>query len=208
MNITTKKLQTVEKEIFNRYFSNPNDDLYALDCAKEFTSAYDSIVKSVVSETTDNLNGIAIYAFGSPARYEMLGQSDLDCMIVRQDDLDIKDFKRSLLTNLQRFNFSKLDVPVWGTLSDCKNYISTAITEGNQVVEARFLIGDQSVANDIEKLRAEHCTPERFRATFCFQYLYFEQYYQQRIRSNQINLKYGHGGTRDFLFPVWLANLR
>lgn len=37
MVITTGELQKVEREIFNKYFLNPNDDQYALDCAKEFT---------------------------------------------------------------------------------------------------------------------------------------------------------------------------
>lgn len=82
MSATINELHHAEKEIFNRYFSNQNYDQYTLDCAKEFTSAYGNIVRSVVSETIDNLDGIAIYIFGSPARYEMLGQSDLDCMIV------------------------------------------------------------------------------------------------------------------------------
>lgn len=42
-----------------------------------------------------------------------------------------------------------------------------------------------------------------------FQYLYFTHYYYIREwRKGGLNLKYGPGGTRDFLIPIQLSNLR
>src|SRR3989344_1878111 len=154
------------------------------------------------------LNGIAIFLFGSPSRQEMVDESDADIMIIRENDSeDYLIFRNEFIKLLEKENFEKIDVPDWGNYEDCKAYIKDSITEGNQVVESKFIYGDHNVHNYIEILKQEYCTKERFERVFCFQKLYFDQYYTQRTKPGIKNVKYGHGGTRDFMFLTWLINI-
>jgi hypothetical protein len=193
---------------FAQFFTSPEKCERALDYAVDYCHRYDDLLRSIWSQVAPDNPRIAVCDFGSPARYEMLGESDLDCMLIRDDTVEIAPYRDRFIAALKGYGFSKLDVPVWGSLDDCRSYLRSAITEGNQVIEARFVCGDLEAWQQVNALRDEYSTRDRFRVTFAFQYLYFNQYYKQRTRPDQCNLKYGHGGTRDFLFPVWLANFR
>jgi len=154
------------------------------------------------------LNGIAIFLFGSPSRQEMVDESDADIMIIREvDNDDYLIFRNEFIKLLEKENFEKIDVPDWGNYEDCEAYIKDSITEGNQVVESKFIYGDYEVNNHIESLKTKYCTKERFEMVLCFQKLYFDQYYTQRTKPGVKNVKYGHGGTRDFMFLTWFINL-
>ncbi|MEK6952372.1 MAG: nucleotidyltransferase domain-containing protein [Nanoarchaeota archaeon] len=154
------------------------------------------------------LNGIAIFLFGSPSRQEMVDKSDADIMIIRESDNDdYLIFRNKFIKLLEKENFEKIDVPDWGNYEDCEAYIKDSITEGNQVVESKFIYGDYEVNNRIEALKIRYCTKERFERVFCFQKLYFDQYYTQRTKPGIKNVKYGHGGTRDFMFLTWFINI-
>lgn len=154
------------------------------------------------------LNGIAIFLFGSPSRQEMVDESDADIMIIRKaDNEDYLIFRNEFIKLLKKENFEKIDIPDWGNYEDCKAYIKDSITEGNQVAESKFIYGDYEVNNHIETLKTKYCTKERFERVFCFQKLYFDQYYTQRTKPGIKNVKYGHGGTRDFMFLTWFINI-
>lgn len=206
--ITTLEWHKETKELFSEFFKSPKDSLFALEYAKAYCEKYDSMVRKICDQSIPNMDEITLCDFGSPARYEMLGQSDLDCLLIREDEINIVPLREKFMDNLKSFDFSKLDIPMWGSLTDCGNYLKKSVTEGNQLVEARYVSGDKDTWDKLENLRKKYCTEERFSVTFCFQYLYFNQYYKQRERAEKYNLKYGHGGTRDFLFPVWLAYFR
>ena len=154
------------------------------------------------------MNGIAIFLFGSPSRQEMVDESDADIMIIREaDNDDYLIFRNKFIKLLEKENFEKIDVPDWGNYKDCESYLKDSITEGNQVVESKFIYGDYEVNNRIETLKIKYCTMERFERVFCFQKFYFDQYYIQRTKPGIKNVKYGHGGTRDFMFLTWFINL-
>ena len=206
--ITPEQWKQTDTNAFAQFFSIPSSCEKSLDYAVEYCNRYESLLKNIWESVHPPTKGVVLCVFGSPARYEMLGESDLDCMLIREDGLDVDSYRSEFISKANSYGFSKIDIPVWGSLSDCKNYMKYAITEGNQVVESRLLMGDTNTWSKVNTLRDEYCTRDRFRITFAFQYFYFDQYYKQRERNNQHNLKYGHGGTRDFLFPVWLANLR
>ncbi len=154
------------------------------------------------------LEKIGIFLFGSPSRQEMIEESDADIMIIREKDTtDYALFRSEFITLLEKLKFAKIDIPDWGNYEDCEKYIKHSITEGNQVVEAKFIYGDLNVNKFIEQLRDQYCTVERAEKVFAFQKFYFDQYYKQRTKANLKNVKYGHGGTRDFMFVTWLVNV-
>jgi len=155
------------------------------------------------------LDGIAVFFFGSLARQEMIPESDLDILIIRKKDTpQYFNFRKEFINQLSKIYSCKIDIPDWGTLKDCRTAISKSITEGNQVAESLFVYGDSSVRTAVERMKKVYNTIERRERVICFQKLYFDQYYNQKTRPNGVmNVKYCHGGTRDFLFPHWFAVL-
>lgn len=154
------------------------------------------------------LNNMGVFLFGSPSRQEMIDESDADIMIVRKEDNeDYTLFRSEFISLLEKEKFPKIDIPEWGSFEDCESYLKHSVTEGNQVVEAKFVYGDNSINDFMEMLRDKYCTSERFEKVFCFQKFYFDQYYTQRTKPGIKNVKYGHGGTRDFMFLTWFTNI-
>ncbi len=154
------------------------------------------------------LKGIGVFLFGSPSRQEMVDESDADIMIIRKEDgEDYEIFRKEFIRLLEMEDFDKIDVPDWGNYEECEAYLKDSVTEGNQVMESRFIYGDEAVNSYIENLKKRYSDIKRFEKVFCFQKLYFDQYYKQRTRKGVKNVKYGHGGTRDFMFLTWMVNL-
>jgi predicted nucleotidyltransferase len=197
------------------YFKNKGDIENSVRYSQIYLFYYTALIKEIAEKISEKIfhgilpKDIALFSFGSPARHEMLGESDVDCLVIRRKNTpQSTEFRKQLSEELGKYDFSKIDIPDWGTIEDCETFLKTAITEGNQIIEARYFWGDSNIEKEIWALRRKYCTIEKFEVTLVFQYLYFNQYYVQRGREGQLNLKYGNGGTRDFMFPVWLSNIR
>ncbi|MBU2589618.1 MAG: hypothetical protein KKB39_02525, partial [Nanoarchaeota archaeon] len=111
--------------------------------------------------------------------------------------------KENFKKNAQPFQFCKIDLPNWGKLTEAEVFAEKSITEGNQVLEARFLEGDKDIAKKVSLIQKIHANPDRMVRNIVFQKFYFEQYFKQRIRDGNINVKYCHGGSRDLMFISW-----
>lgn len=178
-----------------------------------YSYKFRKLIKSIAENAegllpTRKLAGIGIFLFGSPSRQEMVEESDADILIVRKEDNeDYYLFRTEFTRLLEKEGFPKIDLPEWGNYKDCENYIEHSITEGNQVIEAKFIYGDEKVNEHIELLREKYGRLDKFEKVFCFQKLYFDQYYKQRAKPGIRNVKYGHGGTRDFMFITWFMNI-
>ena len=106
-----------------------------------------------------------------------------------------------------RFDFSKVDVPPWSTYGDIETFLRTSLVEGNQVLETRFICGDDSVRKEIESQNKKYDSPHRELVNIIFNRLYFDKYFKQRVRNGAKNIKYCNGGTRDFLVFYWYDRL-
>lgn len=183
--------------------------IYVTNYSNKFRNLIQSIAEMAEKLLpSKKLEGMGVFLFGSPSRQEMIDESDADIMIVRKSDSkEYGLFRKEFIMLLEKENFAKIDVPDWGTYEDCELYLKHSITEGNQVVEAKFIYGDPDVNSFIDGLRDKYCSVYRFEKVLCFQKLYFDQYYTQRTQPGIKNVKYGHGGTRDFMFITWFANM-
>jgi len=186
-----------------------NGFIYVTNYSEKFRNLIISICeKAQINVGLTSLKGIGVFLFGSPSRQEMVEESDADIMIIRdEDNEDYFKFRTEFEKLLINENFPKLDLPEWGNLKDCETYIRDSITEGNQIIEAKFIYGDFEVDKKVVILKNKYCTSDKFERILCFQKLYFDQYYKQRTRGTIKNVKYGHGGTRDFMFITWFSNL-
>ena len=138
----------------------------------------------------------------------MVCESDLDMMLLYRDNSqDYIDFKKRFKELAEPFNFCKIDLPEWGTIEEAKIFAQRSITEGNQVLESRFVCGDKDIKNEIGSIQNEFGGPEKMIRNIVFQKFYFEQYFKQRVRDGAINVKYCDGGSRDYLFIHWFNQL-
>lgn len=179
--------------------------------------AYSDVMEYVVRELFDltikqfsnqNKEGIAAFLYGSPGRREMVCESDLDVILVYRDNSQkYINFKNKFRELAEPFRFCKIDFPEWGTLEEITTFAQKSITEGNQVLESRFVCGDESIEKNMEQIQNEFGGPERMTRNIVFQKFYFEQYFKQRIRNGAINVKYCDGGSRDYLFIHWFNQI-
>lgn len=189
-------------------------DLQSLNGLKSVVKesmAFDRIIKEVYELTTKEVygtvktSGIAALAYGSPGRIELIGgDSDADIFLAENKRTNkSKKFKYLLKQRLENFNFSKIDMPNWGTYNEIDIYLEKSLVEGNQVLETRFLIGDSKVNKEIKNKKQRFDSVERGLKNIVFNRLYFNQYFRQRVRNGALNIKYCNGGSRDFLFVYW-----
>ncbi len=179
--------------------------------------AYSNVVEYVVKELFNltaetmgikNLEGIGAFLYGSPGKKEMVSESDLDVMLVYQDDSPIyQEFKNRFKEYAKSLQFCKVDLPQWGSIDEASIFAQKSITEGNQVLESNFVCGDEKIKNIVEDIQNKFGDSERMIKNIVFQKFYFEQYFKQRTRDGAINVKYCDGGSRDYLFINWFNQL-
>ncbi len=194
-------------------FRVPTIDRYnGLSMAISYSNIMEYVVNSLFDLTFEQINqkreGIAAFLYGSPGRREMVCESDLDTLLIYKDNSsNYKEFKNKFKELTQPFQFCKIDLPEWGTLEEARIFAQRSITEGNQVLECRYICGDEEVAREVKEIQKQFGNPERMTKNIVFQRFYFEQYFKQRIRDGAINVKYCNGGSRDYLFIHWFNQL-
>lgn len=197
-----------------RFRVNSPQNYDGLSMAIAYSDVMEYVVRELFDLTIEQLDdnkeekGIAAFLYGSPGRREMVCESDLDMMLVYRDNSQrYIDFKKRFKELAEPFKFCKIDLPEWGTVEEARIFAQRSITEGNQVLESRFVCGDEDIKKEVDSIQGEFGGPERMPRNIVFQKFYFEQYFKQRIRDGAINIKYCDGGSRDYLFIHWFNQL-
>lgn len=204
----SSKNQIREKTLFR----NPSSEGHnGIEMATNYSSIMEYAIKSLFDMTSEELNepsGIGAFVYGSIGRREMISESDIDVLLIYKDnDRKYGSFKERFKELAKPFKFCKIDLPEWGTVQDAKIFASKSITEGNQVLECRYICGDRSLKGKIREIQGEFGNPDRMTRNIVFQKFYFDQYFKQRVRDGCINIKYCDGGSRDYLFINWFNQL-
>lgn len=210
-----KDFDRTKEKIRNRtrFKVNSSQNYDGLSMSIAYSDVMEYVVRELFDLTENELDmedkrGIAAFLYGSPGRREMVCESDLDMMLVYRDNSqEYINFKKKFKKLAEPFNFCKIDLPEWGTLEEVKIFAERSITEGNQVLESRFVCGDEDIEGCMESIQNEFGGPERMTRNIVFQKFYFEQYFKQRVRDGEINIKYCDGGSRDYLFIHWFNQL-
>jgi predicted nucleotidyltransferase len=210
-NLLTKFNRTKEQiRNKNRFhsISSLND---GLNMAVDYSSIIEYVVKelfNLTNESEGKLAGVGAILYGSPGRKEMVAESDLDVMLLYQKDKpEYNIFKNKFREYANLLQFCKVDLPEWGTLEEASIFAEKSITEGNQVLEGNFICGDEDIKTRLQNIQQKFGGPERMIRNIVFQKFYFDQYFKQRIRNGDINVKYCDGGSRDYLFIHWFNQL-
>ena len=136
------------------------------------------------------------------------GDSDADIFILenRETKKGTK-FREEFTKTMEKFDYSKLDLPEWGKLAETEVYLEKSLIEGNQVLEARLLFGDEELNRKLKKLKSKYNSPERVIKNIIFNRLYLDEYFSKKIRGGALNVKYCKGGSRELLFISWYNEL-
>ena len=183
----------------------------SLEMVVRNTKEFDDIVKKTyigaVKEVygCENPHGTAIFAYGSPGRIELVGgDSDADLLFVESTRTKQSELMRKRFTEeLEKYNFSKVDLPPWNDLHEIDVSCFVSLVEGNQVFEARALLGDDTLIREVKRRQIGYNNLERQLSNIIFNRCYLDQYFRQRARGDAPNIKYCSGGSRDFLFLSW-----
>lgn len=204
------KIQIREGTLFRIPTTNKYD---GLSMAVAYSEVIEYVVKNLFDLTSESIlnwqtNGIGAFLYGSPGRREMVCESDLDILLIYKDNSQIySKFKEQFKKLAQPFKFCKIDLPEWGNIEEVSTFSQKSITEGNQVLECRFICGDKEIANSVKNIQEKYGGPDRMIRNIIFQNFYFQQYFRQRVRNGKINVKYCDGGSRDYLFINWFNQL-
>ena len=138
---------------------------------------------------TNPTPGVAIFAYGSPGRRELIGgDSDADLVLIERERTEkSKELRKKLKEKWETFGFSKVDIPSWGTYKEIETYLEKSLVEGNQILETRFLTGDSLVLQEVFEKKKKFNSIERGLENIIFNKLYFNQYFRQRIRNGALN---------------------
>ena len=105
---------------------------------------------------TSIIKNLCVTLYGSPGRVEMVGgNSDADILLIYEKwTNDISNFREIFIQRLYKTKrYSKIDLPNFGSIEDCKIYLSKSIVEANQIIESRFIIGDYNIWKKLVKIK-------------------------------------------------------
>jgi predicted nucleotidyltransferase len=209
MNFNRTKEQIRNKTRFH----SPSDNKDGLTMAVAYSDIVKYVTKELFNLTTESLElkkpiKIGAFLYGSPGRREMVAESDLDVMLLYEESFeDYKKFKNKFKEYANSLKFCKVDLPEWGTIDEAAIFAEKSITEGNQVLESNFICGSEDIERKVNEIQKKFGGPDRMIRNITFQKFYFDQYFKQRVRDGEINVKYCHGGSRDYLFINWFNQL-
>lgn len=198
----------ISRSLANRSTSRGSSKRLGFYLCKHYSSGFKSTITSIYDFLSCQFpdTQIALGVYGSPSRDEMAAESDADIILIslRENDQTLA-FRRKVSEALLNFQFAKVDMLNWGSIDHLRKLAKESIVEGNQILETIPIAGNNKVIKQFKQMQKEELTVNRCMINLIFQKYCCDTYYARRRKSNLINIKYSHGGTRDLLFFVWLA---
>jgi len=189
---------------------DPSSNYDSFNLMTDLSNAVISMVENVYEYESQKIysdslvDNFAIFLYGSSSRNEMSSYSDIDIHIIdEKNSLESNLLKKNIIDDLDTFRFGKIDDPNWKNLKTIEKYVSKSITEGNQIIDAKYICGDKSISKNIQLMKDKYDDLERNVKNIFFQKFYLEHYYSNRSSEDVPNVKYSSGGYRDLLTFDW-----
>jgi predicted nucleotidyltransferase len=154
-------------------------------------------------------HGLAVAVFGSPGRYEMLPNSDVDVIIFHNRNVvDSIDKATRALQEIRNLPYDKIDTPTEintpkdlyelsvvnspdGRIADCNLLATSPLFDP----DGFFSKAKESVNNNRARLE-----------NLLFSYHFLKFWNTAKQDPEGVNLKYSEGGSRDFIYFDWAAD--
>ena len=153
-------------------------------------------------------HGLTFAVFGSPARYEMLPQSDVDVLLVSeygQENTAYADARQALA----ELPYDKVDLPHTQMITDGE-FRSYAASNSPDSHTARALVVASAthalVPTEIREARKVLDRVDLQVEGLVFDYHFLNDRAARKAQDDGANLKYSPGGTRDIVYFDWFAD--
>ena len=146
---------------------------------------------------------MAIAVTGSLSKYQLTPKSDIDLIIVTNDQMNPQ--KKVVVNNLKNSNFQhKFEFYSVQTIKCWENIASYSAIFGSDIFFAQTIWGNKKIFNCLQKYLIENhiCLSNQF-SYFIYNLLYRDEQIKDNVKSE--NLKYQPGGLRDMQFLVWVS---
>ena len=183
----------------------------------EYTNLADSVVKRIYQSTLEEKiisegTQVAILAVGGYGREDLNLYSDIDILIVYDD-------KKIKLKHIELFA-TKLITTLWDSgfdvghscrsIKDCVQVTAGDIFSRTSMIEARYVVGAQTVYKKLKKQMSKHVFKTQVKTFIKKKIEEWEdrhQVYGSTIYLQEPNLKESVGGLRDFHTAIWLTSV-
>lgn len=193
-------------------YSNELQEVETLDTLQLMEQTSTGLVSELedIYETLDGDNhGLIISVFGSPARYEMLPLSDVDVLLMPENENrsdKTLSYAEKLIRNLP---YDKVDIPKIDILGSNKlRSLANSNSPDGHITKSLLVCAPEAspFAQELLDSRAVLDDPELQLEGLIFDYHFLSYRAQQKSTEREANLKYSEGGTRDIIYLDWAAD--
>ncbi len=154
---------------------------------------------------------ISVLSQGGYGRRELCLHSDIDILLL---------YEGKAQTFIKLLNERVLQ-PLWDsglevgfavrTVKDCRQLMEQDLTILTSLLDARFIVGDEEVANELQKMLEKYFSSAKNREKFLQRKIAENKERQEKYGGSiyllEPNLKEGEGGLRDYHTIYWLARV-
>lgn len=168
-----------------------------IELARRLTDSFERTLVQLVPEGTDDL---AVIGYGSLGRREMVGDSDVDLLLIRAEGTRFElytDLKKTLIHRLHRAGWPKVDSQPFSTVQEWLGVGRVEMVDAERTDYMRFLYGKRELVDELQYgAKAAIFDPE-----LQFQHSLVREWYRLSIERrelsvNSTNLKLQPGAMR------------
>lgn len=205
-NDTRDRIESVAMRVFQGEISVIES---AVEMGRITRAALESIAATIAErlDTSPDSLPFGIFLFGSTARNLMLPNSDLDVILVFQENCpeEIRTAAKKALGSLP-FEDTE-DIEIWNE-RDMRKENCPSLMQWNKAVEASFVAGGETVAEKHRELVTDRDSRQDKEVRFMTEFwLLHKADYRGRASEHGPSLKYDFGGSRDIVFLDWYYQL-
>ena len=205
VGIDKKKVEVLIEHLKDK--ETTSSELLGFELAKKITDLFDKCTKEIfqnILSGSDTAN-IAVAGIGSVARQEMIASSDADLVIIfgKKEKQPKDKFKNLMIEELGKSGYDEVEVPVYGTVQECRDFCRKSPLSGEEAKQMRFIIGDREL---FDKLQDTQDFPfflsiedPRVVGSIFYDIWDYEREHRLFEKKNLINIKKSWGMMRDIL---------
>ncbi len=199
--VKERKLALLEKEK-TQFLQKNVDEWIALH-----TQFCDALLKTLWTQFELNTPSLALFAVGGYGREEMFPHSDLDLLLL--SSMPLTEEKKEKISAFLQFLWDcgfKVGASV-RTLQECETLAKADITIATNLLERRFLSGDEELKTPLSEIlqQADFWPRQDYFAGKVAEQKKRYARFQNTSYNLEPDLKYSPGGLRDLHLLYWLA---
>lgn len=197
-------LKLAQHSLKHRFFEQEAD---VETLVRQQVAYVDEVLQKIWHDTIDPTLPVTLVAVGGYGRHELLPWSDIDLLILLDERVSAQP-PEGLSTFLTRLWDTGLEIGhSVRTLAECRQQAELDITIATNLLEARYLSGDETLFENLLQLTVSNKTwsPQQFFERKRQEQWQRHQKYNDTANNLEPNIKESPGGLRDIQVIQWVA---